>query len=78
MRSSNDEQYKVLRNDYDNPFVINDEILYINPNWYKDNKDLCDQLIIDICKNVNQETFSLYNGIAITNELIDANRLRFV
>ena len=67
-----------LFNDYEHPIVLkknnisNENNLYINPDWYLDNRELADDMVRYICSNVNSQVFSIDSSILIDSNLIDA------
>ena len=67
-----------LYNDYEHPIVLrkddifNKNTLYVNPNWYLDNKELCDEFFGYICSNVEKEEFSIDSSSIINDKLIEA------
>lgn len=74
----NGNKIKFLKNDYNNPIVIEkDDIceknyLYINPKWYEENKEQCKSLFQYICENINRKKFSIDTSEIINTNIIDS------
>lgn len=73
-----DRIVKILYNDYQNPIVIKEDTilkikkLYINPNWYNDNKETCDELFNYICEFTNRKKLNIETSEIINTNIIDS------
>ena len=64
--------YLMIVNNYDNPIVLKKSNLYVNPKWYFENKDVCDELFRYICSKVNENKINLNSKEFINDELISS------
>lgn len=51
-----------------NTYINGEKILYINPEWYKNNKELIDELLCYIAKNTRVKTLYIINGSLINEK----------
>ena len=52
-----DRKRKTLVNDYEHPITIKGGSLYVNPDWYLENKEECDDLFSYICINLKRDIY---------------------
>lgn len=65
-----DRKRKTLVNDYEHPITIKDGNLYVNPDWYLENKEKCDDLFSYICINLNCRFFWVLTDNIINSKTI--------
>lgn len=68
----------LLKTDYEHPFTMEKDLfndnctLYINPDFYKDNNQIVNELMCYIAKNIDEKLFSITHGCLVNDNLIDS------
>ena len=65
-----DRERKNLVNDNEHPITIKGSNLYVNPDWYLENKEKCDDLFSYICINLNCSFFWILTDNIINSKTI--------
>ncbi len=66
------KEFVLMKTDYQNPFTVHDNILYINPKYYQDNKEEIDSILEEYLINCSNTSIIINNKELISDSTIDA------